>query len=358
MKQILFICPYPLEQSPSQRFRFEQYFDILAANDTAFEVSPFLSITEWNILYTNGKTWLKIKGVISGLLKRTRLLFSIHRFDYIFIHREAAPIGPPIFEWIIAKIIRKKIIYDFDDAIWLPNVSESNKVISWLKWNRKVRSICGWSYKVSCGNEFLASFARKHNSSVIINPTTIDTKGLHNPALYNIVEKSAKIIGWTGTHSTLQYVAPFLPIIEALWNKYPHIELLIIADKDPQWNKSFVRFVRWTKETEMQDLIKIDIGIMPLTDDLWAKGKCGFKALQYMALEKPAVASPVGINVQIIDDGINGYLCLTDKEWFQRLEHLVLNSSIGNEMGRKGRQNVVDHYSVISNSSNFLLLFE
>lgn len=356
----LFICPYPVAQSPSQRFRFEQYFDLLRVKGVSVEVHSFLNPSVWQILYKPGNSGSKVWGVLSGFAKRLLLLFSIPRFDFVFIHRETTPIGPPWFEWMVAKVFRKKIIYDFDDAIWIANTSDDNNLVSKLKWHSKVSSICKWSYAVSCGNEYLCDFAKQYNDRVFLNPTTVDTEKLHNPSLYPRKKELNKLIlGWTGTHSTLKYINSILPVIQSLEKKFPNqLQFMVIADKKPAFTLSMLHFVQWSKETEIQDLMQFDIGFMPLTDDLWAKGKCGFKALQYMALGIPAVASPVGVNSQIIDDGVNGFLCHSNEQWESSLIKLISDIELRKQMGEKGRKKIVDHYSVTSNSSNFLSLFE
>ncbi len=358
-KNILFLCPYPLGQSPSQRFRFEQYFNLLESSSFTFDVRSFWNIATWQILYKKGNFGRKALAALSGFFKRLLLIFSLHKYDFVFIHREAAPLGPPLLEWIIARLFQKKIIYDFDDAIWLPNTSEQNGIISFLKWHRKVNAICRWSHKVSCGNSYLAEHARRFSSSVVINPTTIDTEGLHNPALYSEKKASSSLtIGWTGTHSTLPYLFPLVPLIDSLWKKYPYIKLVVIADKEPAWSKPFIKFIGWNKKTEIADLVNIDIGVMPMREDAWTKGKCGFKALQYMSLNKLTLASTTGVNSEIIEHGVNGFLCSTPQEWLQYLEQAINNSESIRAIAEKGRQTVIERYSVISNSSTFLSLFE
>lgn len=276
-------------------------------------------------------------------------------YDWVFIHRECAPIGPPVFEFIIAKVFGKKIIYDFDDAIWLPNTSQENKLAGWLKFHGKVKSICKWSYRVSCGNEWLADFARQFNSQVVVNPTTIDTEKLHNPKLFLKKSNEKIVIGWTGTHSTLLYLTPLIPVLQSLEKKYP-ITVRVISNKNPELPLQYFEFIPWKKETEMQDLISFDIGLMPLTEDSWSNGKCGFKALQYMALEIACIASPVGVNTTIISDGLNGFLCSSNAEWEQTLERLIQNTELRKKVGTIGRQTVVERFSVSSNSSVFLSL--
>ena len=358
--KILFLTPYPLGQAPSQRFRFEQYLGLLTEKGFAFSCQSFWDEKTWAVLYKHGFFFQKSVGFLKGTINRLLILFHLVDVDFVFIHRECLPLGPPVVEWIIAKLLNKKMIYDFDDAIWLSNTSKENKIISFLKWHSKVEAICKWSYRISCGNSFLADYARSFNPNVVVNPTTIDTVGLHNPSLYSIKKKQSPIvIGWTGTQSTLVYIRSLIPILRKLGEKFSGgIRFLVIADTDPKLDLPFVDFVPWNNQSEMEDLVKMDIGIMPLTDDQWAKGKCGFKALQYMAFEIPAVASPVGVNTTIIENGVNGYLCKNETEWLECLEKLITNNALRNEIGIAGRKKVETNYSVSCNLSTFLSLFD
>jgi glycosyltransferase involved in cell wall biosynthesis len=354
---VLILCPYPLGLAASQRFRFEQYFDLMTKKGFEFNVKPFLTEDSWGIIYKSGNFSKKILGLFSGFLSRWIILFQMDRFDFVFIHREAAPIGPPFFEWVIAKIFRKKIIYDFDDAIWLPNTSPENNLAALVRWQSKVKLICGWSHKISVGNKYLGDFARQFSPSVYTNPTTIDTINLHNPDRYSIKQYDKIVIGWTGTHSTLKYLSVIEPVFESLYTKFQNkIELRIIADRPPELRIPF-QFVVWSKATEIEDLMQFHIGIMPLTDDRWAKGKCGFKALQYMALQIPSIASPVGVNAEIIENGKDGFLCQSLGEWEFALITLIENKKLRESIGNAARKKVTDHYSFSSNSSNFVSLF-
>lgn len=309
-------------------------------------------------MYQSGNYFSKISAIASGYLRRLFLLLHVSQYDFIFIHREATPAGPPIIEWLLAKIFRKKIIYDFDDAIWLTDKSDESFFERKLRWRSKVGSICKWSYKISCGNEYLASYARWFNKKVIVNRTTIDTLHMHNPDIYTRSIHNALTIGWTGTHSTLKYLEGLLPVLQQVERKYPQVRFLAIADRPPNMDLKNLVFVPWNKETEIKDLLNMDIGVMPLPDDIWAKGKCGFKALQYLALGIPAVVSPVGVNSAIVEDGVNGFCCQTETAWFAALEKLILDESLRKRMGIAGRKRVIDHYSVSSNTFNFLSLFE
>ncbi len=355
--KVLFWVPYPKAESPSQRFRFEQYLPLLSQKKIHYHLSPFWDERSWQILYKSGKTFQKLFGFVRGVFRRVGSLFTLGSYDYIFIHREAMPLGPPVFEWI-AHVFRKKIIYDFDDAIWLPNTSAENKIAGWLKWHGKVKSICRWSYKISCGNEYLCAFAGTYNSNVVLNPTTIDTDHLHNPALYPAGKHDRITIGWTGTHSTIKYLEFLEPIIRSLENKFPNrLRFVVIANKKPELKLQSLEFIPWNKVSEIPDLLKLDIGVMPLTDDIWAKGKCGFKALQYMALEVPCVISPIGVNTKIVEPGVTGFLASTEDEWTRALEVLMSDQTLRESMGKKGREKVESEFSVKSNAENFLQLF-
>lgn len=166
--RILFLTPYPPGRAPSQRFRFEQYLDILTAHGHQYRLAPFLSEATWRILYQPGQALQKALGILGGFGRRVGHLLAAPAYDFVFVHREAAPLGPPIFEWLLAKVLRKRVIYDFDDAIWLANTSEANKIAAGFKWHHKVGSICRWAYKNSCGNAYLATYARQFNSHTVV----------------------------------------------------------------------------------------------------------------------------------------------------------------------------------------------
>lgn len=354
---ILFLVPYPFDEAPSQRFRFEQYLNQSTAHGYSYRTQSFLSYQAWSALYSKGKVIAKFFALAFGFLKRISVLFLLPGTDYVFIHREAAPVGPPVFEWIIAKVFRKKIIYDFDDAIWLTDKKNENILERFIRFRSKVGLICKWSYKVSCGNEYLCNYARQFNSNVVLNPTTIDTENLHNPALFKKETTTQLTIGWTGSHSTLKYLKEIESVLQQLEQKHSALQTVIIADKKPDLKLDRLVFVPWNKNSEAEDLRKIDIGIMPLPDDEWTKGKCGFKALQYMALEIPSVVSPVGVNTKIIEPGVNGFYATTQSEWISALESLIANPALRNSIGKSSRKKIVDHYSVLSNSSTFFSLF-
>jgi glycosyltransferase involved in cell wall biosynthesis len=354
-KSIYFIVPYPRGEAPSQRFRFEQYIDFLEENGFEIHFFPFLSEKTWKTLYQEGKFFQKGMGILRSFLNRFALLFSLHRADFIFIHREASHIGPPIFEWFIAKVLRRKFIYDFDDAIWLPNYSESNAKFHRLKAYWKVNYCMKWAHQVTAGNAYLANYAKQFNSCVQVIPTTIDTLNHHTVMTNHEAERVT--IGWTGTHTTMHYLDELVPVLQQLEQQYD-FTFLVISNQAASYPLKSLRSIPWNKATEIEDLAKINIGVMPLKKDIWSEGKCGFKGLQYMALEIPTIMSPVGVNTTIVADGVNGFLVETPEEWYAVLESMLLDKQLRLQIGKAGKKRIDEAYSVKANQNNYLKLFQ
>lgn len=352
MSKIFVLAPYPKGTAPSQRFRFEQYWKDLE-KEHELEFHSFIDEKLWRALYHPGRLFYKSWLMLLAFVRRFRLLPRLAKADFIFIHREASQIGPPIFEWIIAKILRKKYIYDFDDALWLPNYSEVNSMFQRLKAYWKIKFIIRWAHKVTVGNEHLKSYALQYNKNVIYLPTTIDMS-YHHPAPRNKEEKIR--IGWTGTHTTMQY----LPLIEQINAQLEEPNLVlwtIISNQAPPFQMPNMEFITWKKETEIKDLSQFDIGIMPLEDNEWSRGKCGFKALQYMSLGIPTILSPVGTNLEIVTEGKNGLFASEVKEWVQKIELLLKDANFRKTLANAGRQRILENYSTQAHWPTYQKLF-
>lgn len=355
VKTIYIIAPYPRGQAPSQRFRFEQYLGFLESEGFEIQFHPFINEKTWKTIYAEGKVFKKILGMLGSFLRRWGLIFKLRKADYVFIHREAAQMGPPIFEWIIAKVLRKKYIYDFDDAIWLPNYSESNARFHRLKAYWKAKYCMKWAHKITAGNDYLAEFAIKYNPNVQVIPTTIDTENYHNQTI--VYDNEKLVIGWTGSHTTMRYLNELLPILQKLEKKYD-FTFTVISNETPTFQLKSLQFVKWTKENEIDELLKFSIGVMPLQPDQWSNGKCGFKALQYMSLGIPSVISPVGVNTAIIRDGENGFSPSGSEEWIDALDKLIVDKALRNSLGKKGQETVELKYSVNAQKQHYLNLFQ
>ncbi len=267
----------------------------------------------------------------------------MNRYDIIFIYRDALVTGSTFFEKKFSKS-KAKVIYDFDDAIWIQNVSAGNRRLAFLKNPGKTSAIIGLCDLIFAGNQFLAGYASQFNKNVVIIPSTIDMD------LYKRKEKkdnSGKVcIGWTGSPTTVRHFITAIPVLKKIKEKFgDKVEFKIIGDKNYYCAELDTHGEAWAAATEVEDLSQVDIGIMPLPDDEWEKGKCGMKGLQYMGLGIPALMSPVGANLEIIQDGINGYLPRSENEWVEKLSMLVEDKTLREKIGNAGRQTVIDKYS-------------
>lgn len=341
---VLFLCLYPQNTAPSQRFRFEQFFPYFKEAGIDFDVDSFYSDAAYRILYAKGGSIKKAVLILSAYLRRLFRLFSFRRYDFIFIQRAASPVGPALFEFILARLLKKRLIYDFDDAIWMPQDGKGSRLFRWLKSYGKVGAICRLAHHVMVGNDFLAGYAKRFTTKVTVVPTVVDTKKKYIIQKNNFSDGVA--VGWTGSHSTIRYLLLLKETLIEL-DKEADIAFVIIADKKPEaLPLSNLHFIAWNEEREIRDLLQIDIGLMPLIDNDWTRGKCGFKAIQYMALGIPALVSPVGVNEAIVDHGVNGFVCATPEEWKQKIRLLKSNKELRRQMGAAARAKIEQRYSV------------
>jgi glycosyltransferase involved in cell wall biosynthesis len=183
----------------------------------------------------------------------------------------------------------------------------------------------------------------------------VDTGKQHNRL--QVQEAGQVVIGWTGSHSTMRYLDRLVPVLQRVVKDFD-VKLVIISNKAPQFGITSLKFIPWSEENEIHDLLQMHIGIMPLENDTWSEGKCGFKLIQYMALGIPAVASPVGVNKNIIDEGKNGFLCTDDISWYEALSKLIQDAGLRKHMGIAGRQKIESSYSLDANAGVFLALFD
>lgn len=361
MKKILFITPYPNDSAGSQRFRFEQYLKEFDPSKIKYKQIPFVDDATYKIMYKKGNSLSKAAGLLKGIFRRIYCLMIAPFYDVVFIHREAAPIGPPITEWILANVLGKKYIYDFDDSIWLHDISESNKgIVQKLKSNpKKIEKIIKYAGKISAGNEYLADYSKKFNPNVMVMPTIVNTE--HHKKRTDIKKKFPKklCIGWTGTHTTLRHFEELVSILEKIYEKHKEdIYFKLIINMDVNFPSLDLQSTIWDKQLEIEQLSELDIGIMPLPNDKWANGKCGFKAIQYMALSIPCIASDVGVNSKIVIDNENGIIVKDLNEFYTAIEYLIENPDIRELYGIKARKMIEENYSKKALYNRFMSLFQ
>ena len=338
MIQVLAVVPYPTGCVPGQRYRIEQWARLLRAEGIDVVFSPFFSPRCMEVLYRVGNTAIKIRETLVGYFKRLSEVARPGSADVVFIYREAALLGPARIERFLSW--RLPLVFDFDDAIYLPDASPANAWSRILKPRGKPKAICRLARHVTVGNEFLAEFAATHARAVTVVPSTIDTD------LYQVRSRPPNprpVVGWTGSATTLSYLAALGPALRRLRQRQD-FELRVIGGQ-VEIEGMTVRHVPWNAETEVEDLRPLDVGLMPLPDSEWSRGKCGMKALQYMALGIPPVVSPVGVNTRIVRDGINGFHARTEEEWVDRIALLLQDESLRRRMGAEARKTVEESYS-------------
>ncbi len=351
--KLLYIAPHRPGRSPGQRFRFEQYTDCLSAAGFSITYSYLLNQWDDRHFYHHGNYTAKLWIAIKGLIIRMFDVIRASRFDYVLVYREAHFFGMAFFERLIAK--RTVMLFDFDDAIWLNDTSDSNKNLSWLKNAGKTAAIVRTSALTIVGNDFLAAPPRQWSRNVIVIPTTIDT---NTYSYRKPKEREPVVVGWIGSLTTLRHFKQAIPFLTDIKNKYgDKVIYKVIVDVDYREPALGIVSTKWNQLTEVEELANIDIGIMPLPDDDWSRGKCGFKGIQYMSLGIATVMSPVGVNTSIISHGQNGMLAQTRQEWTDCLSQLIESAPLRRKLGLAGRQTIEERYSVKSQQQHLVNAF-
>lgn len=350
MKKILVLCPYPENCAPSQRLKFEQYYGHFRENGYQIVVRPFVSETFWKIIYKPGNIHLKIWFTFLGYIKRTKVLFQVRKYDVVYTHLWVTPLGIPIFEHLLCALT-KKTIYDIDDLVYLKeNKSKSNGFISILKGRKKPIVLMRKSAHVITCTPYLDEFVRKYNQNTTDISSTINTED-YIPS--KIVQNNLPIIGWSGSHSTSKYVYLLETVLRKV-NEIIPFELKIIGDSKFKIDGLNINAIDWKETNEVAELNTFDIGIYPLPNEEWVLGKSGLKALQYMALEIPTVATAIGANYRVIEDQVSGFLVSTEDEWIDTLISLLQDENKRKSIGLMGRKQVEQKYSILANQSTYL----
>ena len=352
--RILALMPSLFDTSPGQRYRFEQWDPLLRERGVDITYAPFEDEELHALVYQPGMMGKKLRLVTRALARRLALVRKVKDYDLVYILREAALLGPPVFERLIHQS-GVPIVFDFDDAIFVSYRSPSNGYLSYLKFASKTKTICRIASHVMVGNPYLAEYARQVNDRVTVIPTTIDTEKYRVPSPKN--SSGPPVIGWTGSYSTVQHLDTLRGALKKLAER-ESFRLRVIGTPAYDCPPVDVEAMRWRADTELEDLSAIDIGVMPLPDDKWSKGKCGLKALQFMALGIPTVCSPVGVNTDIIQDDQNGFIAGTEDEWVDKLSRLLRSRELRQRLGHAGRVTVEEKYSAITQAPRVYEIFK
>ena len=299
-----------------------------------------------HIPYLNSQGFIhELFPIPPGYRERLMLFRKLRNYDLVFLQRKLLD----LVSWKFLRKNAKRLVYDFDDAVMFRDSNRKNP-ISVQRQKRFDRTVKG-ADMVIAGNSYLRDFAICKNLKTVLIPTSIDMgRYQEKPRL----SSHDIVIGWIGSRSTLPYLERMKNILDDIALHYSTARLKIVADTFFECNKMPVTKKQWSYTEEIADLHSFDIGLMPLTDDPWSRGKCGFKLLQYMAVGLPAVCSPVGVNKEIITDGINGFSASSDQEWISKIGILIENLELRVAMGKLARETVISRYSTDYNAPKLL----
>lgn len=343
--KVLFLTKYD-SLAANTRYRCLQFMPYLNSAGMECEVSPLLNDSYLKHKFRTGQ--VNLFTVISAFLKRFVKLFQLKKYDVVVLHYELFPYLPPFFEEIL-DFFKINYIYDFDDAIFHQYDQHPNPFIRYLL-SRKIRSVIRHSKCVLAGNKYLANYAKYSSPNIKIIPTVV------NPDYYRLGRKEYPMktvstdrpftIGWIGAPSTVVYIREIENALRLFCLNH-NARVVLVGSGPIELPGVPLTIVDWNEHTELDELKSFDVGIMPLRNDSWSRGKCGFKLLQYMACGLPVIASPVGVNKEIVSEGVSGFLPETDEQWVSALSKLYEDPTLRSEMGEQGLTKVSRDYSIV-----------
>lgn len=322
----------------SSRVRSFQYLPFLESKGWTVDVRPLFSDRYLQALYGGESRGIT---VLAGYWHRLQVLLQVKRYDFVWIEKEIFPFIPAFVERLILSSGVTYVV-DYDDALFHRYDKNRNRFIR-LFLSRKIDTVMRCAALVIAGNEYLADRARLAGAKrVEIIPTVVD---LCRYSKLRLAECDMITVGWIGSPSTSHYLVALGAVIKSLVRGY-HVRFVAVGAGKQTLEGLPVEVWEWSEETEVESIQKFDIGIMPLENSPWERGKCGYKLIQYMACGVPVVASPVGVNQEIVKHGDNGFLAQDLHEWEQALQELLNNQELRRQMGGKGRKLVETSYSI------------
>lgn len=355
-RRLLVVCPYPERVAPSQRLKYEQYFGSWRAAGYEVTVSPFIRPPFMRIIYGKGNYLRKALWTLFGYLVRVADLFRLPFYDGVYIHLWVVPFGPAVFEPLYC-LINPNVVYDIDDMVHLRIHEKVNS--NWFTYRFKSRSrvvslLRRARHVVTC-TPALDAFARRYNDHTTDISSTVDTDAYVPANPYS--NDRPLTLGWSGSLSTSRWLYLIKDVLLDLRREVP-FRLLVIGDPSFRVDGLDVTALPWSEASEVENLQRIDVGLYPLPDDEWVLGKSGLKAIQYMALGIPTVATAVGANFRVIEDGVSGLLVRTDAEWAAALRRLMADPALRERIGRSARARVERLFSVRGNAPTYLAVLD
>lgn len=340
--KILAIVPYQLDFCAGQRFRIELWAKELVKRGIDVEYLCFTNKDLTDVLYKPGKNIKKASMLLSAFVHQLKNTLRAEKPDVIFIYREAAIVGPAIIE----KIVRRwniPMVYDIEEPLFMPYKSPSNGHLNKLKFFSKIDEIFKMSDVVFAGNKAIADYAGKFNSNVKVVPLTVDTER-YKPSENKRVNKKP-IIAWVGTRTNQQNIELAVPALQKLRREID-FTFRIIADDSMEFEGLDVEFIEWSYDKEVALLQESDIGIVPVKESEWGPYKFFFKTIQYMSLGMPVVGTAMGSNLNIIEEGKNGFLAATETDWYDKMKILLENPELWGNFGKEARKTVLERFDI------------
>jgi glycosyltransferase involved in cell wall biosynthesis len=337
MKRGLVLAKYG-SLAASTRQRFVQSIPYLEAAGITLEFQPLFDNNYLADLFTHGKR--DTRKVLRAYVRRLRALVRARDYDFIWVHFELFPYLPGFVEALIS-LAGKPVIIDFDDAIFHQYDQHPKPLVRHLLRTKLVPLLrrCDIAF---CGNAYLEAYVKPHCPRTIIIPTTVD---IHHYAAPQQLPTEPPTIGWIGSPSTWKYCLPLAEVVSSFVHAEQARMLVVGANHAASTAYPFA-FRHWSEERELADIQAMDIGIMPLPVEPWARVKCCYYLIQYMACGLPVIASPVGVNREIVTHGVNGLLAATPAEWRDAIAQLLGDAALRARMGQAGRASVEKRYSI------------
>ena len=337
--------------TPSSRFRVRQYINPLKSNKIF--VKDFQRKNSIQLV-SDGHTSIKksppllYKALIQEFLDVSNTFSRViksHKSDAVWLSRQLM-IGYPSFEFLL----KTPLIYDIDDSVYLNSYLSKKQV----EYTAKRASL------IFAGNEHLADYLSKYNNSIHVIPTVVDTNRF-SPSKGGDIESDEVIIGWSGGASSYKFFKPLEDMFIRILKKHNNVKIVFVSDRPPYELKkliNYIEFIKWNSLNEVATIQNFDIGIMPLEDSDWVKGKCAYKMLLYASCGIPVVASPFGENKKILDNHKIGLAPLGVDDWFSAIEALTIDYGLRSKLGIQGRRYVLEYKSLkvwARNVSNLIL---
>ncbi len=343
--RVLALAPYP-ETSPSTRYRLAQLEPALARHGVRLELKPFLSEDEHRAVRSGRALGAAGRTVLGAFRRVRRVVDGAGAWDVVLVQRGIALLFD---RGLLGRLVRTgtPVVYDFDDAVYLPQEHGRRLVEALRDPERTTRAFCRAARVVLAGNEHLAAFARSAvgpgaEARVRILPSVVDTERFA-PAAH---DADVPTLGWVGSDSTVPYLEALAPALLELAARVPHRLVVVAGTRRPHLPGVTYDFVPWRPDAEAAHFQGLDVGLYPLDDTPWSRGKCGFKALQYLACGVPCVASPVGVLRDIVRPGETGLHADGPAAWVEACARLLADGAERARMGRAGRALVKAAYSV------------